>query len=497
MIFAAVLFAACTQATIEPEEPEEKTDDTGKTDLDDVVGNLSTFTYISKYSDNAERVKYVVEDFAYVPDTLSLKFDLNSKDAAETIAAHWQSVLSVRAVHTATKASAGDIVSMEVTDAGADDGILSVKVWPGKLDRDFIDGKLAVSISLVITSGEKRVASEYIPLVSDVVDVTDVFNYLFENYDVDVDGILGDDEFASITELNVSGMNLSSIDWILCKTPNLKTLDCSNNSITSLDLSACPSLETLNCSTNLIESLDASNNVSLVNLSCGHNQLTSLDVSNNTSLTTLDVSNNIALTTLDVSNNTALTTLDVSNNIALTTLDVSNNTALTTLDVSTTVKLVVSKGLNSSIYQIGQYVSIAGVTGIVCSASSSVAKIMSINETSTTWDYYGTTTGATSNDDGAANTDKIASGSLAAKWCRAVGAEWYLPAKNELSTIYDNKSILNTTLSAIGGTQLGTGRYWSSTEVYSDGAYYVSFDNGYVGGYDKDSSYYVRAVRAL
>ncbi len=495
MIFAAVLFAACTQATIEPEEPEEKTDDTGKTDLDDVVGNLSTFIYIPKYSDNAERVKYTVEDFAYVPDTLSLKFDLNPKDAAETIAAHWQSVLSVRAVHTATKASAGDIVSMEVTDAGADDGILSVKVWPGKLDRDFIDGKLAVSISLVITSGEKRVASEYIPLVSDVVDVTDVFNYLFENYDVDVDGILGDDEFASITELNVSGMNLSSIDWILCKTPNLKTLDCSNNSITSLDLSACPSLETLNCSTNLIESLDASNNVSLVNLSCGHNQLAALDVSECPLLETLNCGDN-QLTSLDVSNNTSLTTLDVSNNIALTTLDVSNNTALTTLDVSTTVKLVVSKGLNSSIYQIGQYVSIAGVTGVVCSASSSVAKIMSINETKTTWDYYGTTTGATSKDDGAANTDKIASGSLAAKWCRAVGAEWYLPAKNELSTIYDNKSILNTTLSAIGGTQLGRVYYWSSTEYTSTSAY-VLFSNGDVGCDYKNLSYYVRAVRAL
>ena len=122
---------------------------------------------------------------------------------------------------------------------------------------------------------------------------------------------------------------------------------------------------------------------------------------------------------------------------------------------------------------------------------------MSTTQTSDTWGYYGTTTGATSTTDGAANTDKIASGSAAAKWCRAIGATWYLPARSELGTIYNNKSTLNKTLSAIGGTTLGTGYYWSSTEYTSDDAYYISFSNGSVDDDNKGNSYYVRAVRAL
>ena len=107
---------------------------------------------------------------------------------------------------------------------------------------------------------------------------------------------------------------------------NLETLNCSNNKITSLDVSNNPKLTSLSCRNNQLSSLDVSSNPALTDLYCDYNQLTSLDVSNNTALTELDCDNN-QLTSLDVSNNMALTSLTCDNN-QLTSLDVSNNTAL-------------------------------------------------------------------------------------------------------------------------------------------------------------------------
>tara|TARA_B110001450_G_scaffold251289_1_gene271189 strand:- start:493 stop:1248 length:756 start_codon:yes stop_codon:yes gene_type:complete len=67
----------------------------------------------------------------------------------------------------------------------------------------------------------------------------------------------------------------------------------------------------------------------LTNLTCSNNQLTSIDLSNNTALTSLNCGNN-QLTSIDVNGATALSFLRVSEN-QLTILDVSTNTALTFL----------------------------------------------------------------------------------------------------------------------------------------------------------------------
>ena len=88
----------------------------------------------------------------------------------------------------------------------------------------------------------------------------------------------------------------------------------------------------LDCSDNQLTSLDVSKNTFLTDLDCFNNQLTSLDLSQNTALTTLYCFDN-QLTSLDVSKHTALTTLYCNEN-QLTSLDVSKNTALTSLSCS-------------------------------------------------------------------------------------------------------------------------------------------------------------------
>ena len=110
---------------------------------------------------------------------------------------------------------------------------------------------------------------------------------------------------------------------------DVKSLNCGESELTSLNLSQNTALTKLDCCCNQLTSLDVSKNVALTKLACFSNQLTSLDVSKNTALEVLNCFSN-QLTSLEVSKNTALTRLNCDYN-QLTSLDVSKNTALTTL----------------------------------------------------------------------------------------------------------------------------------------------------------------------
>jgi len=171
------------------------------------------------------------------------------------------------------------------------------------------------------------------------------------NIDLDNDGEISCTEAANFTSImNVNNQSISDLTGIEAFTA-LTFLNCSNNNLTSIDISNNTALTVLNCYSNSLESLDISNNTALISLSCYFNNLTSLDVSNNTvleklgcqynSIESLDVSNNTALTDLTCTFNFAIDNLDLSNNLALeylsigltaiTSIDISNNTALEVL----------------------------------------------------------------------------------------------------------------------------------------------------------------------
>ena len=88
-------------------------------------------------------------------------------------------------------------------------------------------------------------------------------------------------------------------------TGEVTNFTCSDNKITTLDVSQNTALERLWCTDNQLTALDVSKNIALTGLYCYNNQLTALDVSKNTALTVLDCYNN-QLTALDVSPNTSL-----------------------------------------------------------------------------------------------------------------------------------------------------------------------------------------------
>ena len=100
-------------------------------------------------------------------------------------------------------------------------------------------------------------------------------------------------------------------------------LNCTENSLQSLDLSGCNTLKNLNCGQNLLQSLDITHNEALTSLSCYNNQLETLDLSHARALTKLAGSNN-RLTDIDLSQCLNLQDVDLDNN-QLTSLDVSHN----------------------------------------------------------------------------------------------------------------------------------------------------------------------------
>lgn len=155
-----------------------------------------------------------------------------------------------------------------------------------------------------------------------------------------------------LTTLNVSKGNITDLTGIQDFTA-LTILNCSENALTTLDLSTNVNLKTLTVSKNQLKSINTSKNIALDYFAGNNNLFTALDFSANTELSKIYITDNV-LTSLNVSKNSKLTTLwcqrnklpnlDISSNLTLTefvcdrneleALNVSKNIALTTLSCS-------------------------------------------------------------------------------------------------------------------------------------------------------------------
>ena len=169
-----------------------------------------------------------------------------------------------------------------------------------------------------------------------VLNATNFPDPVFRSYissltGVSVGGTISDAALASVDDIRVGSMGISSLKGIEYFT-RLGILLCFGNQLTSLDVSKNTNLGDLSCFNNQLTALDVSKNTKLGYLSCGENQLTALDVSKNTKLYNLGCSNN-ELKSLDVSKNTELDELWCDGNL-LSSLDVTKNTKLTVLSCS-------------------------------------------------------------------------------------------------------------------------------------------------------------------
>ncbi|MDH3243736.1 MAG: DUF1566 domain-containing protein [Saprospiraceae bacterium] len=86
---------------------------------------------------------------------------------------------------------------------------------------------------------------------------------------------------------------------------------------------------------------------------------------------------------------------------------------------------------------------------------------------------------------------------LCAELMRAGYGDWYLPSKEELNLMYDQRAIINTSSTANGGSAFVGADYWSSTELTTSGASEQNFGNGTQNNQSKQGLNRVRAIRAF
>jgi hypothetical protein len=172
---------------------------------------------------------------------------------------------------------------------------------------------------------------------------------------------------------------------------------------------------------------------------------------------------------------------------------------------------------NGFTYEIGQYVSSEGGVIFHRYIDNGIQYYLVVDttnlSTSSSWSNVTSTligSAAQSTWDGLSNSNAIVgqSGftSGAAKLCldstNNSKTDWYLPAIDELSLLWQNRFNVNRTLSGnsshgsiSGATQILHNIYWSSTEADSGSAWVFFFNGGAASDDNKVSTYYVRAVR--
>lgn len=310
-----------------------------------------------------------------------------------------------------------------------------------------------------------------------------------------------------LTGVNCSRNSLRSLSVADCK--ELRTLDCSYNSLSSLDLSSATALQSVDCSNNSLATLNVGGCSALRTLDCSYNKLTTLDLSKTTgivtvnckrnSLTSLILTDCTALASLDCSYN-SLTSLDVSDCLKLSTLDCTDNTSLTEIHLLKNQSVTYLKKDNNTkvlgIYSVSDKYSRNGKEGIVFYITDNGlhGKIVSEDKTGCKWSTEKITTGAKDENDGMANMKKIQSISgwhekyPAFAWCADKGDGWYLPALNELKTLYESNVV---------ELKFDYYEYYSSTEYSYDCAWYVLMRNGGTTYSYKYGNGYVRAVSAF
>ena len=215
------------------------------------------------------------------------------------------------------------------------DGTFELTSLPGfdVSKATFLNGGSVSGTTLRVNAGADEVSYQY--YCGDGVNRTFIFetslpinekNFPDANFRKYIEGniaggrdVLTVEERSKVETIEVEGKNISRLEGIEAF-PNLKVLNCGNNSIQKLDLRQNPKLETLKCNKNQLTQLELSKNPAINYLYCSENQLEQLDVSHlqlkylycsHNDLEQLDVKNSKWLKELDCSKNNRLTALDL------------------------------------------------------------------------------------------------------------------------------------------------------------------------------------------
>ncbi|MDB4174831.1 DUF1566 domain-containing protein [Flavobacteriaceae bacterium] len=178
---------------------------------------------------------------------------------------------------------------------------------------------------------------------------------------------------------------------------------------------------------------------------------------------------------------------------------------ITALEPLPAVGVFYGGGVVFHIFEDGDTGYVEGEThGLIAAIEDQSSGIQWYNGSNVTTGATGTAIGT-----GSANTDAIINvqgatdTSYAAGLARAYAGggytDWFLPSKDELNKMYQNKSTIDAAATPNGGSSFPLSSYWSSTEYNSSTSFRQRFENGSTGiiNEDKYNANSVRAVRAF
>lgn len=283
------------------------------------------------------------------------QFQLTPHSFAATLATSWKNIVSMYAVRGDVNSSDHMAMPIKMCSVDVDSGVITVVISLAKLPSEFFTGKMMFSVFLQITDNQSIITSDYIPLVVEIkeepepepepvkiVNIPDnsFKNYLLALYDIDGDNEISEDEAKSVENISCANREISDLTGVEYFV-NLKSLDCSGNSITALNLRK---------------------NTDLINFSCSGTQVTDLNLSNNKSLQSVNCANNPKLINIILWDDVDFGKINLS--------------------IDSGKKIINTNG--ESIIKVGSILTVNGGKGIVYQ-SDSVVKLISCNEMSGPW----------------------------------------------------------------------------------------------------------------
>ena len=160
-------------------------------------------------------------------------------------------------------------------------------------------------------------------------------------------------------------------------------------------------------------------------------------------------------------------------------------------------------------YKVGDYYCDSVKEGIVFEVydGGKHGKIVSLDEGTAKWAVRALAhraTDATSSNNGMVNLNEIKNLSNwetnypAFAWCASLGDGWYLPSRDELLLIYENRVAVNNGLVEKGRNKMSQTFHWSSSEMENELAWGCGFsEDSFLGGNGYDEKHLNESLRAV
>lgn len=158
-------------------ELEDKVDDMAD-EIAALLKRIQSISYVPQYDDGKIEVRRIEGQDKGIAE---MDFLISPKNVVTDLEKVWKDAVSVKAVHTKTRAV--EFIEMPVVEfaADAETGVITVKASGENLGEEFFAGNQSASAALFISDGNSNVTSEYIPLLANSYDPLKTIFYTTSN----------------------------------------------------------------------------------------------------------------------------------------------------------------------------------------------------------------------------------------------------------------------------------------------------------------------------